>query len=517
MSTIVESTERELVWRPQDGPQMQAFQSRADVLVYGGQAGGGKTWMLVAEPLRRVHNSGFRAVIFRRTYPQILGAGGLWELAQELYRPFGARMREGHDLDATFPSGATVSFRHLQHEKTKYEYQGHQICYLAFDELTHFTESQFWYLLSRNRSTCGIRPYVRATCNPEAGSWVAELIDWWIGEDGLPNDERAGKLRYFAREDARGIVWGDSREEVAEQTGLAPSNVLSFTFIPARLADNPALESRDPGYRARLMALPKIERQRLLEGNWRAQDNAIIEPHWLRSYRATADGIDCEHLGRDWHWPQARLRRAVTIDTAGTTEQRAAEDRGNPPSYSCAAVWDVLPRSVEIIDGQRVEVGPMLFLRAIWRDRVEWPDLVAAIKQLLREYQPQRIAIENAHYGAALRAELRASWQVTMVPTKIRGMQTTARGAKLERAVASGMLAAWESGRIYLPEAAHWLADYRRELLSWTGLPTETADQIDVTSHAVWLATRGAGAWGGAVPTAPTDKPTNTTDTFGGW
>ena len=153
--------------RAQPGPQTLALQSKADVLIYGGQAGGGKTWFLTAEPLRRIHNGGFRAVIFRRTYPQIMGQGGLWEEANALYRPQGGKMREGDKLDATFPSGATIAFCHLQHEKTKYEYQGHQICYLGFDELTHFTESQFFYLLSRNRSACGIRPYVRATCNKQ--------------------------------------------------------------------------------------------------------------------------------------------------------------------------------------------------------------------------------------------------------------------------------------------------------------------------------------------------------------
>lgn len=75
-----------------------------------------------------------------------------------------------------FPSGASIGFGHLQHEHTKLDWQGSQIPLIGFDELTHFTRSQFFYMLSRNRSMCDVRLYVRATSNPDADSWVAEFI-----------------------------------------------------------------------------------------------------------------------------------------------------------------------------------------------------------------------------------------------------------------------------------------------------------------------------------------------------
>nr|WP_234841454.1 terminase family protein [Sinorhizobium meliloti] len=69
--------------------------------------------------------------------------------------------------------------------------------------MTHFSAKQFWYMVSRNRSMSGVRPYTRATCNPDADSWVAELIRWWIDQDtGLPIPERAGVLRWFVRSDS---------------------------------------------------------------------------------------------------------------------------------------------------------------------------------------------------------------------------------------------------------------------------------------------------------------------------
>ena len=83
--------------------------------------------------------------------------------------------------------GGKIKFAHLQFDNTVYDWQGAQITLIGFDELTHFTAHQFFYMVSRNRSTCGVRPYIRATCNPDADSWVADFLAWWINpETGLP-------------------------------------------------------------------------------------------------------------------------------------------------------------------------------------------------------------------------------------------------------------------------------------------------------------------------------------------
>ncbi len=157
--------------RPQPGPQETWLSSGADIAIYGGSAGGGKSWALLFEPLRHVANPGFGAVIFRRTMPMITNEGGLWDESMGLYPLAGATPMIGSH-DWRFPSGANVGFRHLQHEVTKLDWQGAQVALIGFDELTHFTESQFFYMFSRNRSMCGVRPYIRATTNPDAASWV---------------------------------------------------------------------------------------------------------------------------------------------------------------------------------------------------------------------------------------------------------------------------------------------------------------------------------------------------------
>ncbi len=251
--------------KPQAGPQEMFLSSAADIAIYGGAAGGGKSHALLMEPLRHITDPAFRAVIFRRNAKQVRNEGGLWDTAGRLYEALGGKPKET-DLLWRFPSGATISFGHLDHEKNKYDWQGSQITYLGFDELTHFTQSQFFYLLSRNRSLAKATPYIRATCNPDADSWVADLVRWWIDpETGYPDPERSGRLRWFVR-DGEHLVWNSDRMTLEE---LHPGRIAkSVTFVAAKVEDNKVLMDKDPGYRANLESLTTVERERLLHGNW---------------------------------------------------------------------------------------------------------------------------------------------------------------------------------------------------------------------------------------------------------
>lgn len=293
--------------RPQQGPQQDALACSADVLIYGGAAGGGKSWALLLEPLRHIRNPDFGAVIFRRTSPQITNEGGLWDESSKLYPLLGARPRQ-NDLDWRFPSGAKVKFAHLEYEKNVHDWQGSQIPLIGFDELTHFTEKQFWYLLSRSRSTCGVKPYLRATTNPDADSWVAKLIEWWIDEEtGYPIPERAGVVRWFVRENEE-LHWADTREELEER--FPKNRPKSFTFIPAKLEDNPALLNADPGYLANLLAQPLVDRERLLGGNWKIKPAAgkVFNRTWFEIVDSVPDGGE-EVLGWDFASTEKELAK----------------------------------------------------------------------------------------------------------------------------------------------------------------------------------------------------------------
>jgi len=282
--------------KPQPGPQEAFLSSPADVAIYGGAAGGGKSWALLLEPLRHTGVVGFSAVIFRRTTTQVRNPGGLWDESGKIYSLVGGQPVQ-QPLEWRWKSGALVKFAHLEHESTVYDWQGAQVPLIGFDELTHFTQSQFFYLLSRNRSMCGVRPYVRATCNPDADSWVAEFIAWWLDQDtGLPIPERSGVLRWFVRINDK-IIWADSAEEL--QAAYADVQPTSVTFIAAKLSDNQALVKADPGYLGRLMAQNAVDRARLLDGNWKIRPAAglYFRRAWVEVVDALPAGLD---LVRYW-------------------------------------------------------------------------------------------------------------------------------------------------------------------------------------------------------------------------
>lgn len=300
-----------IVLKPQEGPQEMFLSCKADICIYGGAAGGGKTYGLLLEPLRHINNSKFGAVIFRKNYNQVFSQGGLWDTASKIYPYCDATPTKNPKAAWVFKSGMKVTFAHLEYEKDVLSWQGSQIPLIMFDELTHFTKHQFFYMLSRNRSDSKVRGYIRATTNPDADSWVAGVIEWWIDKDtGYPIQERSGVIRYmYYYNDA--IYWADTKEELFERFDLNTESkkmaIKSVTFIASKLTDNKILMNIDPSYIGNLQALPKVEKERLLNGNWKIRPAAglyfkrpyfnIVEMipndviRWVRAwdFAATAD------------------------------------------------------------------------------------------------------------------------------------------------------------------------------------------------------------------------------------
>lgn len=306
----------EVVFRAQEGRQRQFSQCSADIAIYGGAAGGGKSYALLLEASKWAHVGGYRAVLFRRVHTDLMQEGGLWDESGKIYPHLGGNSVQSPRAVWSFPSGARISFDHMSHEKATQRKQGLQAAFFGFDELTHFTAEQFWYVVGRLRSVCGVKPYVRATCNPDPDSFVRRLIDWWIGPDGLPIQERAGVIRWIARIDGTDH-WADTREELVER--FPKTKPKSFTFIPAKLEDNRALIEADPDYESNLDAQFSVERERLKNGNWNVRVHAgdyfkrrwfcIVEPddeivsevtRWTRAWDLAATEVSEKNKNPDW-------------------------------------------------------------------------------------------------------------------------------------------------------------------------------------------------------------------------
>jgi len=312
--------------RPQVGFQEKFLSSTADITIGGGAAGSGKTWTEIVESLYDIDNPKFRAIYFRRKKTELMPL--IIESRNIFSKITPAPEYVDSKLTWSFPSGATVEFSHLQYEKDKYNHQGQEYAFIGFDELTHFTQSQFTYLISRNRSTSGAISRVKATCNPEADHWVANLIDWWIGDDGFPIEKRSGKVRYFvsAGERIDEFIWGDSRKECAEKASYILDDLVrkanekintgarkitkddfvkSITFIGGSIYENQALLDKDPTYLASLVAQGEVGRKMLLEGNWKFKMKG--------DELVGSDAMDSIFE----NYPNTNGRRAITCDVAG--------------------------------------------------------------------------------------------------------------------------------------------------------------------------------------------------------
>jgi predicted phage terminase large subunit-like protein len=200
-------------------------------------------------------------------------------------------------LTATFPSGASIVLSHLQHEKDADRWKGRQLAFIGFDELDSFTESQFWNLFACLRTTSGVRTRVIATTNPNADSWVLDLVRPYLDAAGYPNPQMAGKVLWFGRVDGA-LRWWDS-EAAAAIEGVSP---VSFTFVPSMLSDNSILMRKDPKYAQILNALPPVERARYLYGNWfiRPTSGSFFQRAWFPLLHQHPGKADVVRTYRAW-------------------------------------------------------------------------------------------------------------------------------------------------------------------------------------------------------------------------
>ena len=436
-----------LIIAPQPGPQTKAMSSPADVIVMGGSAGGGKSRWLIMEAARYFKTRDYGAVIFRKTFPEITNQGGLWDESGQVYPHLGAVPRES-DLDWRWPEfNSSVSFAHMQHVKNKEQWRGSQVPLIGVDEAPQFEEEIFWWLLSRNRSTCGVKPCMRLTCNPAPDTWIHRLVDWYIGDDGYALPERDGVLRYFARQGDE-LVWDSHPHDDTWK---------SFTFIRARLEDNPALTDVDPSYRASLMALPLYERTLLLDGNWtvRRDRGMRFKREWFKVERDVAPIVRCVR-----YWDRASTEPGPqNRDPDWTAGVLMGQD-------AAGGLW--------ILDVVRIRGTPATVLRTI-DNTAALDSLTYAGVELWLEQDPGQAGVAERDM---LAKELSAYAPRFLVPS----------GSKWTRSAPAS--AAAEVGRIKI-KGASWTSTYINELETFVDEgaikppPGYKDDQVDATSGAL--------------------------------
>jgi len=241
--SLATEAQEDVIFKANEGPQEDFLAAGETDVLYGGAAGGGKSYAMLVDPLRYAHRSAHRGLILRRSMPELRE---LIDKSRELYpKAFqGCKYREVEKM-WTFPSGAKIEFGFLERDADVYRYQGQAYSWIGFDEITHLPTEFAWnYLASRLRTTDpDIVPYMRCTANPGGvgATWV--------------------KKRYI--------------DPIPPNESFEGDDGLTRKFIPARLQDNPFLAS-DGRYERMLKALPPTQRQQLLEGNWDVSEGAAF-------------------------------------------------------------------------------------------------------------------------------------------------------------------------------------------------------------------------------------------------
>ena len=266
----------EVIFAPNPGPQTEFLAANEREVLYGGSAGGGKSYGLLADPMRYFGNANFNGIILRRTNDELREL--IWK-SQEIYpKAFpGAKWQEKKS-QWVFPGGGRLWMTYLERDEDVLRYQGQAFSYIAFDELTqHATPFAWNYMRSRLRSTDPTLPlFMLATTNPgvPGHSWVKRMFI-----DPAP----AGK-RFAATDIETGetMVYPESHAKAGQA-------LFYRRFIPASLKDNPYLMA-DGQYEANLLALPEMQRRQLLEGDWAIADGAAFPE--FRQHVHTCDPFD---------------------------------------------------------------------------------------------------------------------------------------------------------------------------------------------------------------------------------
>ncbi len=415
---------------------------------YGGAVGGGKSDALLMAALQFVDIPGYSAILLRQTFAQLAQESAVMNRAHGWLR--GRAKWNAQEHKFTFPSGATLRFGYFENPNDKWQYQSAEFHFVGFDEVAHFTEDAYTWLMSRLRGPKDL-PYplrMRAASNP-----------------GGPGHD-----------------WVNKRF-VNPKTRVAP-------FYACYWGANPFLDYTD--YAKSFEHFPPLQRKQLMEGDWGAFQGGQFERHWFKTYTHDDHSILCP--GHE-PVPYASLGRYITVDPACTAEETVR--KGSNPDYTVVGVYARLPwEAIAVLDVSRVRVGV---------DQIN--NVVAG---MCNKWRPLYVGYEAIAFQQAILQMARRRSDIPNVKALDLKVDGKLPGVKLKLARALDAIVWAEKGKIFLPTEAPWLEDWLSEICFFTGDDKIDAhdDQVDSLSFAVRELVRGGFVQGAPLdPYAPVKSP----------
>lgn len=264
------------MFEPCSEKQALMLSHNAEVLFIGGACGGGKSEVLTALPGRYIDCPLFTGTMVRSTVSQLMKPGNLWSKANKMYsrlpKEYRPRFLKGDRKLARFPHGPEIEYTYLNHDGDEENFQGAEYTFIGVDEVLQIQFHLIMYLFSRLRSPSKYPSRLVMSGNPSPDHEIADMVSWYLDDEGYPHPEKEGITRYFITQGGD-FIWADNKEDLIEnyKTEYYTPQPLSFSAIFSTIYDNPICMRENPGYVSFLEGLPDVEKARLLHGNWFAR------------------------------------------------------------------------------------------------------------------------------------------------------------------------------------------------------------------------------------------------------
>lgn len=446
-----------------------------DEILYGGAAGGGKSVAMLMAALQYVDVPGYSALIIRRTMTEAKESGAPLALAHSWLQGWPKdEVRfvpsehtyyfSTYDEDGNYAQPSTLQFGYLGQQNSSVRYQGAQLQFVGFDELTQHQEADYVFFWSRTRKPVCPKHKVDSQGRPifSPDCYVCRKCS------SLP-------IRYRATANPGGVghEWVKKRFGIIENPDKTskykfighPEIMKVRPFLPSFYTDNPGIDVAD--YGQKLEYLDDLRKQQLKYGDWSASADARFKKDYFRYYSMRGSNYALGLNGEGSVYPRGAMEIFGIIDPAMSTKAGPNSEqiyRNAPPSYTVISIWGITP-------------DRNLLLLWVTRFREEAPEVLDEIMRIQRQWRPQYFAFEENQGRALLQFCQRNGIMVRPIWTSTDKITNSIEAQQRAKA-----------GKIWFPHESlqnHWLPDWEGEIFNWTGLPWETDDQVDVLSNAV--------------------------------